>query len=254
MGLTITEKIIKEHLLEGDMTKGSEIAIAVDQTLFQDATGTMAWLQFQAMDVPKIKTKFSIQYIDHNLLQADFKNMDDHLFLQTIATKYGLYFSKPGNGICHHIHTERFTKPGQILLGSDSHTPTAASGAMIGIGVGGLDVAIAMASGTFHLKMPKIMGIKLTGKLRDWCAPKDVILEVLRRIDVDGGVGYILEYFGPGVKNIAAADRATIGNMGAETGATTSIFPSDERTKEFFPAEAPSQNDALQFCERQRHK
>lgn len=237
MGLTVTEKIIKQHLIEGRMEVGEEICIRIDQTLLQDATGTMAMLQFEAMDVPSVKPSFCITYVDHNMLQEDFRNADDHLFLQTISDKYGLHFSKPGNGICHHIHTERFTKPGQTLLGADSHTPTAASGSMLAIGAGGLDVAIAMATGKYYLTMPKVIGIKLSGQLKPWVTPKDVILEVLRRIDVTGGVGKVLEYFGPGVKTLAAPERATIGNMGAETGATSSVFPSDERTREFFRAQ-----------------
>ena len=237
MPKTLAEKIIQEHLLEGEMVAGKPITLKVDQALLQDATGTMACLQFEALGVEKIKTDFGIAYVDHNMIQADEKNADDHLFLQTFADKYGLYFSKPGNGICHHVHTERFTKPGQILLGADSHTPTAASGGMLGIGAGGLDVAVAMATQRYDVKMPAILGIKLTGRLQDWCAPKDVILEILRKIGEKGGVGKVLEYFGPGVKTLQAPERATIGNMGAETGATSSIFPSDENTLSFFKAE-----------------
>ena len=237
MGLTLAEKIVKEHILEGRPEPGSEITVKVDQTLTQDATGTMAFLEFEAMDIAKVKPSFCIQYVDHNLLQTDYKNMDDHLFLRTISAKYGVYFSAPGNGISHFVHMERFTKPGQLMIGADSHTPTSAGSGMIAIGAGGLDVATAMATGKYTLRMPKIVGIKLTNQLKPWCSAKDVILEVLRRIDVDGGTGKILEYFGPGVKTLSVEERSTIGNMGAETGATTSVFPSDERTKEYFSAE-----------------
>jgi len=237
MGLTLAEKIIKAHLLEGAMEPGSEITLKVDQTLTQDATGTMAFLEFEAMGIPTVKPSFCIQYVDHNLLQTDHKNMDDHLFLRTIAAKYGVYFSAPGNGISHFVHMERFTKPGQMLIGADSHTPTSAGSSMISIGAGGLDVSVAMATGKYTLRMPRIVGVKLTNQLKPWCTAKDVILEVLRRINVDGGTGKILEYFGPGVKTLSVEERSTIGNMGAETGATTSVFPSDERTKEYFAAE-----------------
>ena len=237
MGLSVSEKIIKSHLVKGKMIPEEEVTVKLDHCLLQDATGTMAWLEYEAIGVKKVKPKFCIQYIDHNLLQADSKNMDDHLFLMTIASKYGAYVSLPGNGISHHIHKERFTKPGQILIGSDSHTPTSGGSGMIAIGTGGLDVAVGMATGNYTFNMPKIVGVKLTGKLKPWSTAKDVILEVLRRIDVDGGKGKILEFFGEGVKTLDVSERSTIGNMGAETGATTTIFPSDARTKEFFMAE-----------------
>ena len=237
MGLTVSEKILKNHLVEGRMNTGEQISVKLDQCLMQDATGTIAWLEYEAIGVKKVKPSFCIQYIDHNLLQEDNKNMDDHLFLTTIASKYGAHVSLPGNGISHHVHKERFTKPGQIMIGSDSHTPTSGGSGMIAIGVGGLDVAVGMATENFTLTMPEIVGIKLTGKLKPWCTAKDVILELLRRVDVDGGKGKIYEYFGDGVKTLTLSERSTIGNMGAETGATTSVFPSDEQTKIFFEAE-----------------
>ncbi|MFX0042109.1 MAG: aconitate hydratase [Candidatus Hodarchaeota archaeon] len=237
MGKTLTEKILEQHLVEGNLEKGTDIAIKIDQTLTQDATGTMAYLQFEAMGVPRVQTELSVSYVDHNTLQTDFKNPDDHRYLQSIAAKYGLYFSRPGNGICHQLHLERFARPGKTLLGSDSHTPTGGGVGMIAIGAGGLDVAAAMAGEPFFLKMPKIVNIYLTGKLPDFVSAKDVILEVLRKIGVKGGVNKVLEYTGPGIKTLSVPERGTITNMGTETGATTSIFPSDEITKEFLVAQ-----------------
>jgi len=236
MGRTLSEKILAEHTVGMDfdkIKKGEKFALKIDQTLTQDATGTMAYLQFEALGIPRVKTELSVSYVDHNTLQTDFKNADDHAYLQSVAAKYGIKFSKPGNGICHQVHLERFAAPGKTLLGSDSHTPTAGGVGSIAIGAGGLDVAIAMGGGPFKLARPKIMGIELTGELQPFVSSKDIILEILRQLDVKGGVGYILEYFGPGVKNLSVPERATITNMGAETGATTSIFPSDEVTKEF---------------------
>jgi len=231
MGANITQKIIKEHLVSGSMEAGKSITIRIDQTLTQDATGTMAYLQFEAMGVPRVKTKLSVSYVDHNTLQQDYMNPDDHLFLQSIAAKHGIYFSRPGNGICHQIHMERFGVPGTTLLGSDSHTPTGGGVGQIAIGAGGLDVAFAMAGKPFGLKMPEVVNVRLTGKLPEWVSAKDVILELLRRVGVKGGVGKVFEYSGPGVATLNVPERATITNMGAETGATTSVFPSDEVTK-----------------------
>jgi aconitate hydratase len=233
----MVQKIFKNHIVAGEMKAGSEIAIRMDQTLTQDATGTMAYLQFEAIGIPKVKTKLSVSYVDHNTLQNDFRNADDHLFLQTVAAKYGIYFSKPGNGICHQVHLERFGVPGMTLLGSDSHTPTGGGIGMIAIGAGGLDVAVAMGGGPFFLQMPKVVLVRLTGKLKPWVSAKDVILELLRRLSVKGGVGKIFEYGGPGVKTLSVPERATITNMGAELGATTSIFPSDQVTKAFMKAQ-----------------
>ncbi len=237
MGLTLTEKIIKNHLIKGNMTKGASVAIKIDQTLIQDATGTMAMLELEATGVRCVKTELSVAYVDHNMIQEDFKNPDDHRFLQDMAAKYGLVFSRPGNGICHHVHLERFAVPGKTLLGSDSHTPTAGGIGMLAIGAGGLDVALAMAGMPFTLIMPKIVKVHLTGKLSPFVSAKDVILEVLRRISVKGGVGKVLEYCGPGVKSLSVSERATITNMGAETGATTSIFQSDDITREWLRAQ-----------------
>jgi len=242
--LTLAEKILQEHLVSEDSSfvkgnpipRGKDIAIKIDQTLTQDATGTMAYLQFETIGIPRVKTEVSVSYIDHNTLQTDFKNMDDHRYLQSIAAKYGLYFSRAGNGICHQVHLERFGVPGKTLLGSDSHTPTGGGIGMIAIGSGGLDVAVAMGGGAFHLAMPKIFGVKLTGSLPKGVGAKDVILEVLRRESVKGGVGAIYEYFGEGVTSLTVPQRATITNMGAELGATCSIFPSDETTKAFLEA------------------
>ncbi len=237
MGLSIAQKIIKNHILHGEEKIGNEVSLKIDQTLTQDATGTVAYLQFEAMGVPRVKTELSVSYVDHNTIQSDFRNADDHRYLQSVAAKYGLYFSRPGNGICHQVHLERFAAPGKTLIGSDSHTPTAGGVGSLAMGAGGLDVAMAMAGEGFNIKYPKILGIELTGKLSDWVSAKDVILEVLRQIDVKGGVGYIIEYFGDGVKTLSVPDRATITNMGTETGCTTSIFPSDETTKKFLIAQ-----------------
>ncbi|SHK56967.1 aconitate hydratase [Thermocrinis minervae] len=234
---TVAYKILQSHLVSGKLIPGEEIAIKIDQTLTQDATGTMAYLQFEAMGVDRVKTELSVSYIDHNMLQTDFKNPDDHKYLMTVAKRYGIYLSKPGNGICHQVHLERFAKPGKTLLGSDSHTPTAGGMGMLAIGAGGLDVAAAMAGEPFYLKMPRIVGVKLTGKLPDWVTAKDIILELLRRLSVKGGVGKIFEYFGEGIKELSVPERATITNMGAELGATTSIFPSDEITRAYLRAQ-----------------
>ena len=234
---SVARKILEEHLVEGEYKVGDEIGLKIDHTLTQDATGTMAYLQFEVMKLDKIKTELSISFVDHNTMQTDFKNADDHRYLQSVAAKYGIKFSKPGNGICHQVYLERFARPGKVLLGSDSHTPTAGGMGTIGIGAGGLDVAVAMAGGTFYLKVPEIIGIKLINSLPDFISAKDIILEVLRRISVKGGVGKILEYFGPGINSLTVPERATICNMGAETGATTSIFPSDQKTKEFLKLE-----------------
>lgn len=237
MGKTVTEKIIEAHLVEGDLKPGSEVAIKIDHTLTQDATGTMVFLEFMAMGLPRVKTEVSVSYVDHNLLQTDFKNADDHRFLRSVAAKFGVIYSRPGNGISHQVHLERFSVPGKTLLGSDSHTPTNAGSSMLAIGAGGLDVAMAMAGQPFYFIMPKIVGVKLTGALQPWVSGKDVILEMLRRLTVKGGVGKIFEYFGPGVETLSATDRATIGNMGAELGATSSMFPSDRRTREFLESQ-----------------
>lgn len=237
MRRSVAQKIIEEHLVEGRLAAGEEIAIKIDQTLTQDATGTLAFIEFEAMGIPRVKTELSVSYVDHNLLQTDFKNMDDHLFLQTAAKRFGVYFSKPGNGVSHQIHLERFGTPGSTLLGSDSHTPTAGGIGMLAIGAGGLDVAMVMAGEPFYLKTPKVLGVKLTGQLSPWVSARDVILEMLRRYTVKGGLGKIIEYFGPGVETLEVPERATIANMGAELGATSTIFPSDENTKRFLEAQ-----------------
>ncbi|WP_333784765.1 aconitate hydratase [Thermocrinis sp.] len=234
---TVAYKILENHLVSGRLVPGEEIAIKIDQTLTQDATGTMAYLQFEAMGVDRVKTELSVSYIDHNMLQTDYKNPDDHKYLMSVAKRYGIWLSKPGNGICHQVHLERFAKPGKTLLGSDSHTPTSGGMGMIAIGAGGLDVASAMAGEPFYLKMPKIVGVHLIGKLPDWVSAKDIILELLRRLTVKGGVGKIFEYFGEGIKELSVPERATITNMGAELGATTSIFPSDEITRAYLKAQ-----------------
>jgi aconitate hydratase len=234
---TVAYKILESHLVSGKLIPGEEIAIKIDQTLTQDATGTMAYLQFEAMGVDRVKTELSVSYIDHNMLQTDYKNPDDHKYLMSVAKRYGIWLSKPGNGICHQVHLERFAKPGKTLLGSDSHTPTSGGIGMIAIGAGGLDVASAMAGEPFYMKMPKIVGVHLKGKLPDWVTAKDIILELLRRLTVKGGVGKIFEYFGEGVKELSVPERATITNMGAELGATTSIFPSDEITRAYLKAQ-----------------
>lgn len=237
MGYTIAQKIIKNHLVCGEMVAGKEIGLRIDQTLTQDATGTMAYLQFEAMGIDRVKTELSVAYIDHNTLQAGFENADDHRYIQTVTKKHGIRFSRPGNGICHQVHLERFSKPGKTLIGSDSHTPTAGGIGMLGMGAGGLDVAVAMGGGTYYITMPKMIKVNLIGKLSDYVGAKDVILEVLRLLGVKGGVGAIVEYGGAGVKTLSVPQRATITNMGAELGATSSIFPSDEVTKAFLKAE-----------------
>lgn len=237
MGLTLTEKILKAHLVDGEFVKGQEIGILIDQTLTQDATGTMAYLEYEAMGVPRVRTEKSVAYIDHNTLQSGFENADDHRFIGSVCKKHGIYFSRPGNGICHQVHLERFGIPGKTLIGSDSHTPTGGGIGMIAIGAGGLDVAVAMGGGAYYITYPKIVKINLTGKLSPWVSAKDVILEVLRRMSVKGGVGKVIEYCGEGVKTLTVPERATITNMGAELGATTSIFPSDETTLAFLKAQ-----------------
>ena len=237
MGMTIGQKLIKSHLVSGEMIPGTEIGLKIDQTLTQDATGTMAYLEFEAMGVERVRTELSVAYIDHNTLQTGFENADDHRFIQSVAKKRGLLFSKPGNGICHQLHLERFGKPGKTLIGSDSHTPTGGGIGMLAIGAGGLDVAVAMGGGTYYTTMPKMTLVRLSGKLSPWVSAKDIILEVLRIMSVKGGVGKIIEYGGEGVKTLSVPERATITNMGAELGATTSVFPSDEITKEFLKAQ-----------------
>ncbi len=237
MGLTIAQKIIKEHLISGEMTVGSEVALRIDQTLTQDATGTMAYLEFETMGVPRVKTELSVAYIDHNTLQSGFENADDHRFIQSMAKKHGLYFSRPGNGICHQVHLERFGKPGKTLIGSDSHTPTGGGIGMLAMGAGGMDVAVAMGGGAYYITMPKMYKVNLTGKLRPFVTAKDVSLEILRILSVKGGVGAIIEWGGDGIKTLSVPERATITNMGTELGATTSIFPSDEVTRAFLEAE-----------------
>lgn len=242
MGLTIAQKIIKNHLVSGEMTVGSDIGLRIDQTLTQDATGTMAYLEFEAMGVPRVKTELSVAYIDHNTLQTGFENADDHRYIQSVAKKHGIRFSRPGNGICHQVHLERFGIPGKTLIGSDSHTPTGGGIGMLAMGAGGLDVAVAMGGGAYHIPMPKMLRVNLTGKLSPWVSAKDVILKVLEILSVKGGVGKIVEYAGEGVATLTVPERATITNMGAELGATTSIFPSDEITREFLRAQGREQD------------
>lgn len=237
MGETIAQKIIRAHLVQGDMTPGSEIALRIDQTLTQDATGTMAYLEFETMGIPRVKTELSVAYVDHNTLQSGFENADDHRYLQTVAEKHGVYFSRPGNGICHQVHLERFGKPGKTLIGSDSHTPTGGGIGMLAFGAGGLDVAVAMGGGAYYITMPKMFKVNLTGKLRPFVTAKDISLELLRILSVKGGVGAIIEWGGPGIDSLSVPERATITNMGTELGATTSIFPSDETTHQFLIAE-----------------
>ncbi len=237
MGLTLAEKILKNHVIDGEFVKGSEIGLRIDQTLTQDATGTMAYIEFESMGIPQVRTERSVAYIDHNTLQSGFENADDHRYIGSVAKKHGIYFSRPGNGICHQVHLERFGAPGKTLIGSDSHTPTGGGIGMIAIGAGGLDVAVAMGGGAYYITYPKITNVVLTGKLRPWVAAKDVILELLRIMSVKGGVGKIIEYSGEGVKTLSVPERATITNMGAELGASTSIFPSDEITLEFLKAQ-----------------
>ncbi len=245
MGHTLAQKIIASHLVEGSMSPGEQIAIQIDHTLTQDATGTMAWLEFEAMRIPRVQTERSVSYVDHNMIQADYRNADDHRYLQTVAARYGAYFSRPGNGICHQVQMERFSVPGKTLLGSDSHTPNSGGLGTLAIGAGGLDVAVAMAGGPFYMTMPAILGVELTGPLNPWVTAKDVILEILRRLTVKGGVGKIVEYFGPGVATLSVDQRATICNMGAELGATTSVFPSDERTLAYLKAQGRPQDWGL---------
>lgn len=237
MGLTIAEKIIKNHLISGEIKRGEEISIKIDQTLTQDATGTMAYLEFETMGIPSVRTELSVAYIDHNTLQSGFENADDHRFIQTAAAKYGLYFSRPGNGICHQVHLERFGIPGKTLIGSDSHTPTGGGIGMLAMGAGGLDVAVAMGGGAYYITMPKMYKVNLKGKLRPYVTAKDISLEILRLLSVKGGVGAIIEWGGEGIKNLTVPERATITNMGTELGATASIFPSDEITEEFLKAQ-----------------
>ncbi len=237
MGLTIAQKIIKEHLISGEMKVGEEIALRIDQTLTQDATGTMAYLEFEAIGIPRVRTKLSVAYIDHNTLQSGFENADDHRYIQSVAKKFGLRFSRPGNGICHQVHLERFGVPGMTLIGSDSHTPTGGGIGMLAMGAGGLDVAVAMGGGAYYITMPKMYKVNLTGKLQPWVSAKDVSLEILRILSVKGGVGAIIEWGGEGIKTLSVPERATITNMGTELGATTSIFPSDEITREFLEAQ-----------------
>ena len=231
--MNLTHKLIKSHLVSGDMTPGAEIALRIDQTLTQDALGTLCYLQFEAMGVPRVRTKLSVSYVDHQLLQADFRNADDHAYLQDIAAKYGIHYSRPGNGICHQVHLERFAAPGDTLLGTDSHTPTCGGMGMLAIGAGGLDVAVAMAGSPYVLRMPKVLGVELLGRLPSGVTAKDIIFEILQRLTVKGGIGRILEYYGPGVASLEVPERSTIANMGAELGATTSIFPSDRRTRAY---------------------
>jgi aconitate hydratase len=242
MGLNLAQKIIKDHLVSGEMVTGSEISITIDQTLTQDSTGTMAYLQFEAIGMPRVKTKKSVAYIDHNTIQAGFENADDHKYIQTVTSKHGIYFSKPGNGICHQVQLERFGVPGMTLLGSDSHTPTGGGIGMLAIGAGGLDVAVAMGGGPYYLPMPKVCKVELKGKLNAWSTAKDIILEVLRVLTVKGGVGKVIEYAGEGIKTLTVPERATITNMGAELGATTSIFPSDEVAHSFLKAQGREQD------------
>ena len=237
MGLTIAQKIIKSHLVSGEMKVGQEIALKIDQTLTQDATGTMAYLEFETMGIPRVRTEKSVAYIDHNTLQSGFENADDHQYIQSVAKKHGIYFSRPGNGICHQVHLERFGKPGKTLIGSDSHTPTGGGIGMLAFGAGGLDVAVAMGGGAYYITMPKMIKVNLTGKLRPFVTAKDVSLEILRILSVKGGVGSIIEWGGEGIKTLSVPERATITNMGTELGATTSIFPSDEVTRKFLKAE-----------------
>jgi len=244
MGKTLAQKIIQAHLLSGEMVPGEEIALRIDQTLTQDATGTMAYLEFETMNIPRVRTELSVAYVDHNTLQSGFENADDHRYLQSVASKHGIYFSRPGNGICHQVHLERFGKPGKTLIGSDSHTPTAGGMGMLAFGAGGLDVAVAMGGGAYYITMPKIYRVELTGQLRPFVTAKDVSLELLRILSVKGGVGAIIEWGGPGVQTLSVPERATITNMGTELGATTSIFPADEITKKFLTA----QNRQQDYC------
>ncbi|MEX2401852.1 MAG: aconitate hydratase [Rhodothermales bacterium] len=242
MGRNVAQKLIADHLIEGEMTPGEQIALKIDQTLTQDATGTLVMLELEAMGLRRVKTELSAQYVDHNLLQTDFKNPDDHLFLRSACRKYGVWYSRPGNGVSHPVHQERFGKPGKTLLGSDSHTPAAGAIGMLAMGAGGLEVALAMAGDPYHIDMPGIWGVRLTGELPDWVSAKDVVLEMLRRHDVDGGVGRIIEYYGPGLRSLSAMDRHVIANMGTELGATTTVFPSDDAVRRFLKAQGREQD------------
>ena len=242
MGKSIVEKIIAAHLVSGEMIPGNEISLRIDQTLTQDATGTMAYLEFETMKIPRVRTELSVAYVDHNTLQSGFENADDHRYLQSVAAKHGVYFSRPGNGICHQVHLERFGIPGKTLIGSDSHTPTGGGIGMLAFGAGGLDVAVAMGGGAYYITMPKMFKVNLTGKLRPYVTAKDVSLELLRILSVKGGVGAIIEWGGPGVATLSVPERATITNMGTELGATTSIFPSDETTRAFLAAQGREQD------------
>ena len=237
MGKTLTEKLIAAHLVSGSMEPGAEVALRIDQTLTQDATGTMAYLEFESMGIDRVKTKRSVAYIDHNTLQSGFENADDHRYIQSVAAKHGIWFSRPGNGICHQVHLERFGVPGQTLIGSDSHTPTGGGIGMLAFGAGGMDVAVAMGGGAYYITMPKVIKVELTGALRPFVTAKDISLEVLRLLSVKGGVGHVMEWGGPGIAGLSVPERATITNMGTELGATTSIFPSDEVTRAFLKAQ-----------------
>src|SRR5215207_8735313 len=237
MALNVAQKLIKSHLLEGEMILGEMIGIRIDQTLTQDATGTLVMLELEAIGLRRARTEVSVQYVDHNLIQTDFKNADDHLFLQSACERFGIWFSRPGNGVSHPVHMERFGIPGKTLLGSDSHTPAAGSLGMLAIGAGGLEVALAMAGEPFYVTMPEIWGVRLTGRLPEWVSAKDVILEMLRRHDVHGGVGKLIGYHGPGLEHLSAMDRHVIANMGAELGATTTVFPSDDQVRRFLASE-----------------
>ena len=249
MGSGVAQKLIASHIKSGKMIRGEEIGLRIDQTLTQDATGTMAYLEFESMKIPRVKTELSVAYVDHNMLQSGFENADDHRYIQSVAAKHGLRFSRPGNGICHQIHAERFGKPGKTLIGSDSHTPTAGGLGMLSFGAGGLDVAVAMGGGLYYINMPGIINVRLTGKLRPYVTAKDISLELLRQIDVKGGVGYIIEWGGEGVKTLSVPERATITNMGTETGATSSVFPSDEVTREFLKAQGREEDYVPVFAD-----
>ena len=233
MGKSLTQKLIEAHLVSGSTEPGAEVALRIDQTLTQDATGTMAYLEFESMGIERVRTKRSVAYVDHNTLQSGFENADDHRYIQTVAAKHGIWFSRPGNGICHQVHLERFGVPGETLIGSDSHTPTAGGIGMLAFGAGGMDVAVAMGGGAYYINMPKVIRVELTGTLRPFVTAKDISLELLRILSVKGGVGHVIEWGGPGIASLSVPERATITNMGTELGATTSIFPSDEVTRAF---------------------
>ena len=237
MGKSLTQKLIEAHLVSGSTEPGAEVALRIDQTLTQDATGTMAYLEFESMGIDRVRTKRSVAYVDHNTLQSGFENADDHRYIQTVAAKHGIWFSRPGNGICHQVHLERFGVPGETLIGSDSHTPTAGGIGMLAFGAGGMDVAVAMGGGAYYINMPKVIRVELTGTLRPFVTAKDISLELLRILSVKGGVGHVIEWGGPGIASLSVPERATITNMGTELGATTSIFPSDEVTRAFLKAQ-----------------